>query len=75
MFLIFLISHTVILRICATRVAKASLGKALMENGEKGILTPSMLPSIVTESSLDLHKLLMIKVEPMTDNDEKQMPG
>ncbi|KAG2697151.1 hypothetical protein I3843_07G091900 [Carya illinoinensis] len=56
---------SVIMLVCITKVAKASLDKALTENAEiEAILTPSMLP-IRAESPLDLQKPLVIKIDPI----------
>ncbi|XP_041016958.1 TVP38/TMEM64 family membrane protein slr0305-like isoform X1 [Juglans microcarpa x Juglans regia] len=64
---------SVIILVCITKVAKASLNKALTENAEiEAILTPSMLP-ILAESPLDLQKPLIIKIDPMREDDEKQV--
>jgi hypothetical protein len=63
----------VILLICITKVAKASLDKALAENAEmEGIWTPSMLP-IVAESPLEIEKPLIIKIDSLREDDERQM--
>lgn len=64
---------SVILLICITKVAKASLDKALAENAEiEGIFTSSMLP-IVAEPPLDIQKPLIIKIDSLREDDEKQM--
>ncbi|KAE8009692.1 hypothetical protein FH972_006116 [Carpinus fangiana] len=64
---------SVILLICITKVAKASLDKALAENAEmEGIWTPSMLP-IVAESPLEIEKPLIIKIDSLREDDEQQM--
>jgi hypothetical protein len=63
----------VILLICITKVAKASLDKALAENAEiEGIWTSPMLP-IVAESPPDIQKPLIIKIDSLREDDEKQM--
>ncbi|GMY16633.1 TVP38/TMEM64 family membrane protein slr0305-like isoform X2 [Fagus crenata] len=62
---------SVILSVYITKVAKASLDKALAENNEiEGILTPSM-PPVIAESPLDLHRPLIIKIEPLREDNEK----
>jgi hypothetical protein len=62
----------VILSVYITKVAKASLEKALAENNEiEGILTPSM-PPVIAESPLDLHRPLIIKIEPLREDNEKK---
>ncbi|XP_068311774.1 uncharacterized protein [Pyrus communis] len=54
---------SVILMVCITKVAKASLDKAVAENAEiEGILSPSML-SIGADSSLDLRKPLVVRID------------
>ncbi|KAM1042086.1 hypothetical protein ACFX2I_031135 [Malus domestica] len=54
---------SVILMACITKVAKASLDKAVAENAEiEGILSPSML-SIGADSSLDLRKPLIVRID------------
>lgn len=45
--------NIVILMVCVAKVAKASLDKSLIENGEKCIMGQSMLPA-GAESPLDL---------------------
>ncbi|KAF8388002.1 hypothetical protein HHK36_026668 [Tetracentron sinense] len=56
---------------CVTRVAKASLDKALAENTEtEGILASPQLP-IVADPPSDLHQPLIIKIDPSVDNHEK----
>lgn len=53
-----------------TKVAKASLDKALAENAElEETLTPSMLP-IVSDLQHDLHKSLIISVDRYSVNHE-----
>ncbi|KAJ4850601.1 hypothetical protein Tsubulata_050208 [Turnera subulata] len=55
-----------IMLVCAVRVAKSSLDKALAENAEiESILTPSMLP-IIADSQLDFHKPLIIRIDSVT---------
>lgn len=66
----FLPLCSVILLICITKVAKASLDKALSGNAE--IETVSILP-IVAESPLDLHKPLIIKIDSVREDGEKQI--
>lgn len=62
--------------VCITKGAKASLDKVLAENAEveEGILSPSsMLPPIAADSSLDLQKPLIIRVDsdPLIEDHEK----
>uniref|UniRef100_A0A2P2J8R6 TVP38/TMEM64 family membrane protein slr0305 n=2 Tax=Rhizophora mucronata TaxID=61149 RepID=A0A2P2J8R6_RHIMU len=65
----FLLS--VIMIVCAAKVAKASLEKALAENAEiDTILRPSMLP-IVADSPLDCHNPLIIKIDSMREHSDK----
>ncbi|CAK9151051.1 unnamed protein product [Ilex paraguariensis] len=53
-----------ILMVCITKVAKASLEKALAENDVvEGILGSPGLP-VVAEPPLDLQKPLIIKIDP-----------
>lgn len=54
-----------IMLVCAVRVAKSSLDKALAENAEDGFLTPTMLP-IIADPHLDSHAPLIIKIDSMT---------
>ncbi|KAJ4727509.1 hypothetical protein OWV82_000595 [Melia azedarach] len=56
----FLIS--VILIVYVAKVAKASLDKALVENGEKRTIALSMLP-IVAESPIEIQRTPMIKID------------
>ncbi|KAG5567599.1 hypothetical protein RHGRI_002966 [Rhododendron griersonianum] len=66
----FLIS--VILMVVTTKVAKASLDKALAEDGDiEGILGSPRLP-IVAEPPLDLQKPLIIKIDSPGNHHEKQ---
>ncbi|KAF6145278.1 hypothetical protein GIB67_041473 [Kingdonia uniflora] len=55
-----------------TKVAKASLEKALAENGDlEGSLSSSRLPIVADQSSFDLHQPLIVKVEdPPRENHE-----
>ncbi|EXB39349.1 hypothetical protein L484_025044 [Morus notabilis] len=62
---------SMILLFCITKLAKASLEKALAENAEiEGILSPSMLP-IVSNSGVDLQKPLIIKIDTLEESQEK----
>ncbi|KAL5792969.1 hypothetical protein ACOSP7_001563 [Xanthoceras sorbifolium] len=65
---------SVVLIVCVTKIAKASLDKELVANTDKGILasTPTMLP-IVAESPLDLHNPLMINIDKIREDHEKQL--
>ncbi|XWS76434.1 hypothetical protein CRYUN_Cryun01aG0175900 [Craigia yunnanensis] len=64
---------SVILIVCITKVAKASLDKALAENAKmERIFAPSMLP-IVADSSLDIQKTLIIRVDSSRDENERQI--
>ncbi|KAI8574557.1 hypothetical protein RHMOL_Rhmol01G0363900 [Rhododendron molle] len=66
----FLIS--VLLMVVTTKVAKASLDKALAEDGDiEGILGSPRLP-IVAEPPLDLQKPLIIKIDSPGNHHEKQ---
>lgn len=57
--------------VCITKVAKDSLEKALAENAEvESIMSPSMLP-IVADSPSDLHKPLIVSIDPLKDDHEK----
>ncbi|KAJ8493835.1 hypothetical protein OPV22_015556 [Ensete ventricosum] len=59
------------LMVCVTRVAKASLDKALAENTEvDNILVTPPLPVVFGPPS-DLHQPLVIKIDPSSDNHEK----
>ncbi|KAH7577512.1 hypothetical protein JRO89_XS01G0260800 [Xanthoceras sorbifolium] len=64
----------VVLIVCVTKIAKASLDKELVANTDKGILasTPTMLP-IVAESPLNLHNPLMINIDKIREDHEKQL--
>lgn len=53
---------TVILIVYVAKVAKASLDKALVENGEKRTIALSMLP-IVAESPIEIQRTPMIKID------------
>ncbi|XP_072996612.1 uncharacterized protein [Typha latifolia] len=60
-----------ILMICVTRVAKASLEKALAENPEvENILVTPQLPVVSAQAS-GLHQPLIIKIDPSNDDHEK----
>uniref|UniRef100_A0A5B6ZB75 VTT domain-containing protein n=1 Tax=Davidia involucrata TaxID=16924 RepID=A0A5B6ZB75_DAVIN len=65
--LVFMVSGfviSVIMMVYITRIAKASLDKALAENAEfDGILASPQLP-IVAKPTLDLQKPLVIKIDP-----------
>lgn len=61
---------SVILIVCITRIAKASLDKALAENGDlEGIMASPGLP-IVAETPLDLQKPLIIKIDSSREDHE-----
>lgn len=63
---------SVILLAFITKIAKASLDKALAENAEiEGIFTQSLLP-IIAKSPQDMEKPLIIKIESLKEDDEKQ---
>ncbi|XP_057508537.1 uncharacterized protein LOC130791412 [Actinidia eriantha] len=62
---------SVILMVYTTKVAKASLDKALAENADiDGILASPVLP-IVQESPLDLQTPLIVKIDPPSDHPMK----
>lgn len=61
---------SVVLMVCVTKVAKSSLDKALAENAEMGGLDSGQLP-ITVESSSDLHRPLIIKIDSLGDDHEK----
>ncbi|PON63904.1 Transmembrane protein [Trema orientale] len=62
---------SIIILVCITKVAKASLEKALADNGEvEGILSPPTLP-IVSNPSLDLQNPLIIKIDPLDEHHER----
>lgn len=55
-----------------TKVAKASLDKALAENPDVGsVLVTPQLPVTVTAPPSDLHQPLVIKIDPSNDDHEK----
>ncbi|KAH0470478.1 hypothetical protein IEQ34_000201 [Dendrobium chrysotoxum] len=59
-----------ILMVCVTKVAKSSLEKALAENPDvENLLVSPQLP-ITSCPSVDLHKPLIIKVDPSNDDHE-----
>ncbi|MQL73790.1 hypothetical protein Taro_006180, partial [Colocasia esculenta] len=59
-----------VLMVCVTKVAKASLEKALAENSDTdGLLSSSQLP--VSDPSPDLQQPLIIKIDPPCDTHEK----
>lgn len=63
---------TVILVVIVTKVAKASLDKALAENPDIGsVLVTPQLPVTVTAPPSDLHQPLVIKIDPSNDDHEK----
>ena len=65
---VLLFCGSVIILVCITKVAKASLDKALAENAEvEGGLSPPILP-IVSNSSFDLQKPLIIKIDPVEEH-------
>lgn len=54
--------------ICITKVAKASLEKALAENADvEGLLSPSMLP-IVADSPSDIQKPLIVRIDSLRED-------
>lgn len=56
---------------CITKVAKASLDKALAESAEiEDIITSPQLP-ISAEPALDIQKPLIIKIDPVADDHER----
>ncbi|KAI0530804.1 hypothetical protein KFK09_000352 [Dendrobium nobile] len=60
-----------ILMVCVTKVAKSSLEKALAENPDvENLLVSPQLP-IASCPAVDLHKPLIIKVDPSNDDHEK----
>lgn len=68
----FVALYLVILMVVTTKVAKASLDKALAEDGDiEGILGSPRLP-IVAEPPLDLQKPLIIKIDSPGNHHEKQ---
>nr|CAD1833617.1 unnamed protein product [Ananas comosus var. bracteatus] len=63
---------SVILVVIVTKVAKASLDKALAENPDVGsVLVTPQLPVTVTAPPSDLHQPLVIKIDPSNDDHEK----
>ena len=68
---VFVAVYTVILMVYTTKVAKASLDKALAENADiDGILASPVLP-IVQEPPLDLQTPLIVKIDPPSDHPMK----
>ncbi|KAF9618367.1 hypothetical protein IFM89_001002 [Coptis chinensis] len=61
---------SVVLMVCVTKVAKASLEKALAESPDIGVLAAPHLP-IVADLSSDLRQPLIIKMNPPEDTHEK----
>ncbi|KAF4346302.1 hypothetical protein G4B88_009964 [Cannabis sativa] len=62
---------SIIILVFITKVAKASLDKALAENGEvEGVSSPETLP-ISSNSPLDLQKPLIIKIDPIDEHHER----
>ncbi|XP_030486638.2 uncharacterized protein LOC115703389 [Cannabis sativa] len=62
---------SIIILVFITKVAKASLDKALAENGEvEGMSSPETLP-ISSNSPLDLQKPLIIKIDPIDEHHER----
>ncbi|KAK6940848.1 SNARE associated Golgi protein [Dillenia turbinata] len=62
---------SVILIVCIAKVSKASLDKALAENGDlEGAIASQLLP-IVAEIPSDIQKPLIIKIDPAVENHEK----
>ncbi|KAL0928565.1 hypothetical protein M5K25_000460 [Dendrobium thyrsiflorum] len=60
-----------ILMVCVTKVAKSSLEKALAENPDvEDLLVSPQLP-ITSCPAVDLHKPLIVKVDPSNDDHEK----
>lgn len=69
--LCFYYFYAAMLMVCVTRVAKASLDKALAENTEvENILVTPPLPVVFGPPS-DLHQPLVIKIDPSSYNHEK----
>ncbi|XP_022758197.1 uncharacterized protein LOC111305181 [Durio zibethinus] len=65
---------SVIMIVYITKVAKASLDKTLAENAKmERIFGPAMLP-IVADSSLDIQKPLIIRVDSSREENERQIP-
>uniref|UniRef100_A0A5B6ZMF4 VTT domain-containing protein n=1 Tax=Davidia involucrata TaxID=16924 RepID=A0A5B6ZMF4_DAVIN len=63
---------SVVAMVCVTKVAKAALEKALAENEDiDGILDSSQQLPIMADSPVDLHRPLIIKIDPSQDNHEK----
>lgn len=63
---------SIVLMVCVTKIAKASLDKALAENLEiDGVSPPPQLPVVASEPSSGLHQPLMIKIDSFVDNHEK----
>ena len=61
-----------ILIVCITKVAKASLDKALAENAKmERIFAPSMLP-IEADSSLDIQNPLILGIDWSREENERQ---
>ena len=61
-----------ILLVCITKIAKASLDKALAENAEvEGIISPSVLPIVSNSNALDLQKPLVVKIDPPEERHEQ----
>lgn len=66
------IAVSVILVVCITKVAKASLDKALGENARmQAILSPSMLP-ITADSASDIQKPFIITIDSSRQDSERQ---
>ncbi|KAF8401637.1 hypothetical protein HHK36_012583 [Tetracentron sinense] len=62
---------SVVLMVCVTKVAKASLERALAENAEaEGILSSPQLP-IIADPPLDIRQPLIIKIDPSGNDHEK----
>lgn len=54
--------------VCITKVAKASLEKALAENAEvEGLLSPSMLP-IVADSPSNIREPLIVRIDSLRED-------
>lgn len=71
-FIVLGFAISVILLVCITKVAKASLEKALAENGElEGNEFESTLPVVSDPNAPDLQKPLVIKIDSSNELHEK----
>ncbi|PSR92686.1 TVP38/TMEM64 family membrane protein like [Actinidia chinensis var. chinensis] len=62
---------SVVLLVCATKVAKAALDKALAENEDTDSIVASPELTIVAEPTADLHQPILIKIDPSQGDHEK----